>query len=204
MPPLNTANSLATNFNQVNKLAQNVTNDQQVRIIKDETGTRRVLLGKGSNGFYGLKTSPASVDVYTATAAQLSFSSDTSFTVLVSGTFTFPSASVTSGTPVYATSQVIAHNANFIPGVSCFAPLQVGNASLPVYPPDFPATLTTFIPNGGLIYQLGLAYMAVYYGVNSSNLYLGMSYINDTGSTLTISGAPITYYVYTYKASGVS
>lgn len=49
---------------------------ERVDIFKDDAGTRRVLLGKGSNGFYGLKVSPEGVDVYTATDDQLIFNSD--------------------------------------------------------------------------------------------------------------------------------
>lgn len=198
--PLTTANSLSTNFNQINNVIQQLNNEQTIKVIKDSTGTPRVLIGN-NNTFSGLKTSIPGVDVTTATNAQLSFSSDSSFTILKSGTFTFPPATLINGATSYATSQVIAHGATFTPAMSCFAPLQVGNASLPVYPPDFPTTLSTFMTNGGFIYQLGLAYMVVYYGANATNFYLGMAYINDSGGTLTLLGAPVTYYVYAYHGA---
>jgi hypothetical protein len=169
--------------------------------IQDTNGIGIAQFGQFPSGPIALKVAQAGIEVSTATPQQLVFSSSASFTVAKSGTFTFPSQVVPAGTTIYATSQVIPHGAAFKPAIGCYAPLEVGGAALPVFPPDFPTNLVTFVPNGGLIYQGINEFMAVYYGVNATNIYLGMSYINDTGSPLTILGAPVTYYAYTYNAS---
>lgn len=169
--------------------------------VQDANGIGIAQFGQFPGGSIALKVALAGIEVSTATPQQLVFSSSASFTVAESGTYTFPAQLVNSGSPVWATSQVIPHGAAFTPAVGCYGPLEVGGAVLPVFPPDFPTTAFTFIPNGGLIYQLGLAYMQVYYAVDTTNIYLGMNYINDSGAPVTLLGAPITYYAYTYNGA---
>lgn len=168
--------------------------------VLDANGIGLAQFGQFPGGLIALKVAQANIEVSTATDSQLTFNSSKSFTIAKSGTFTFPSQSVISGSPVFATSEIIPHGAAYIPAISCFGPIQVGGASFPVYPPDFPTTADTFLANGSLVYQLGLAYMQVYYAVDATNIYLGMGYVNDTGSTVVLLGAPITYYAYTYNA----
>ena len=170
--------------------------------VQDENGIGLAQFGQFPGGSIALKVAQSGIEVSTATAAQLVFSSSASFTVALGDTYTFPAQLVNSGVPEYATTQIIPHGAAFTPAVGCFAPQVVGGLSIsPPFPPDFPADTVTFIPPGGLIYQEGLAYMQLYYGVDATNLYLGMVYINDTGAPVTLLGAPITYYVYTYVAN---
>jgi hypothetical protein len=66
------SNADATNWNQANNLARDFKNDQAVRVIKDEDGTRVVILDKN-----GLRTTAVGggIDVFTATNGQLTFNS---------------------------------------------------------------------------------------------------------------------------------
>lgn len=85
--PLSTQNGLSTNFGQVNDMMRDLSKRERVEIFKDDSGTRRVLLGKGANGFYGLKVSPEGKDVYTATDDELIFNSNQNvFKIVASGT----------------------------------------------------------------------------------------------------------------------
>ena len=88
-------NSDESNWNQVNDLATEVRSKDVTQIFKDDVdATRRVLLGKGADGFYGLKVSPAGVDVYTATDAQLIFNSNQNvFKIVTSGSATVTTSS---------------------------------------------------------------------------------------------------------------
>lgn len=197
-------NSETITVSEVNKpilsMGKNTDNTFNFRVI-DANGIGLAQFGQFPGGKIALRVAKAGVEVSTASPAELVFSSDASFTIAKSGTFVFPSQMVTAGTTVYATSQIIPHGAPYVPAINCFAPLEVGGASLPVYPPDFPTTASTFIPNAGLIYQDNLVFMSVYYGTDEKNIYLGMGYINDTGGDLLILGAPVTYYAYTYNAA---
>jgi hypothetical protein len=190
------------NVNQAtdNQLVTKTDYNTGTTIYYDNAGIPNVLIGLRSltniRGFY---VAQSGIDVTQATNQQLVFNSEQSFTVAISGQVTFPEKSVATGSDDWATSVPIPHGVGFIPEVGCYAPLQVGGASLPVYPPDFPATLTTFMGNGSLVYQEDLAYMGVYYGVDATNLWMGLSYINDSGSTLTLLGVTVTYVVYTYN-----
>lgn len=176
--------------------------DYSTRIYYSSDGIPSVILGlRSSTGLRGLYVSGNGIDVTTASDGQLTFNTDKSFTVNINDTYTFPAMTLASfAPPVYAPSIAIPHNAGYTPAVNCYAPLETGG-SLPVFPPDFPSNLITFIPNGGLIYQTGLSYHVLYYGVDATNLYLGMSYINDDSSTVVLAPVPITYFVYTSNAS---
>jgi hypothetical protein len=91
--PMNTGNSDGANQNQFNDLNRQVQNMQEVQIFKDDTGTRRVLLGKGADGFYGVKVSQTGNDVYTASDNELVMSSAfNSFKIAETGTATLTKA----------------------------------------------------------------------------------------------------------------
>ena len=117
-------NSDESNWNQVNDLATEVRSKDVTQIFKDDTGTRRVLLGKGADGFYGLKVSPPGVDVYTATDAQLVFNSDQNiFKIVASDTGTV----TTSGHGNFTT--VIPHGLSFTPALIAYANYPSGSAT---------------------------------------------------------------------------
>lgn len=95
----------------VNDMNQNILemkNREITEIFKDEAGTRRVLLGKGADDFYGLKVSKTGYDVYTANGTQLIFNSDTSLLKIAEeGTVTSPAiAAPSAGSSNSSTAEV--------------------------------------------------------------------------------------------------
>jgi type II secretory pathway pseudopilin PulG len=127
--PVSTDNSNASNLNQVNELARTLKGRQRTEIFKDDAGTRRVLLGKGANDFYGLKVSPEGTDVYDASDDQLIFNSDQNvFKIVATDTVTVPdpgsgtstSSSIEVDTGVAATTPLIA-NAYIVSSSSAYA-----------------------------------------------------------------------------------
>lgn len=86
---------------------------QQTQIFKDDTGTRRVLLGKGADDFYGLKVSQPGEDVYTAEDDELVFNSDNNVLKIV---FSGTAAQTVASLAQDATDTVtVAHNLGYIP-----------------------------------------------------------------------------------------
>ena len=80
---------LASTQTQMNKNILELKNNETTQIFKDDTGTRRVLLGKGNDGFYGLKVSSEGTDVFTAADDELIFNSNQNvFKIYDSGTIT--------------------------------------------------------------------------------------------------------------------
>lgn len=74
--PLNSFNSLDQNFGQATDMFRELYARETVEIYKDNTGTRRVLLGKGANNFYGLRVSKTGFDVYDTADTNLAFNSN--------------------------------------------------------------------------------------------------------------------------------
>jgi hypothetical protein len=109
--PLTTSNSDQANNNEVNNLIREVNGMKVTQIFKDDTGVRRVLLGKGPDGFYGLKVSKDTFDVYEADDDDLVFNSEQNvFKIVVSSTFNWQPV-LSSNTA----SLTIAHNLGFTP-----------------------------------------------------------------------------------------
>lgn len=80
---------LSTIVNDMNQNILEMKGREVTEIFKDDTGTRRVLLGKGPNGFYGLLVSKPGIDVFEATADQLAFTSGQNvFKIVDTGTLT--------------------------------------------------------------------------------------------------------------------
>jgi len=73
--PVNSSSSQAAVANTINSIAQELEAMKNVQIFKDDATTRRVLLGKGANGFYGIKVSKENSDVFSAADDDLLFSS---------------------------------------------------------------------------------------------------------------------------------
>jgi hypothetical protein len=67
--------SLEGIVNDINQNIFELKNREVTQIFKDDTGARRVLLGKGADGFYGIKVSKANKDVYDVSDDDLLFSS---------------------------------------------------------------------------------------------------------------------------------
>lgn len=104
--------------NTTNSLIRDVQGMQDVQVFKDDTGTRRVLMGRGPSGFYGMKVSQEGNDVYDATDDQLVFNSDNNIfkivqtgEITVTPPFTGSPPNTQSGT--HTTS--LAHGLSFTP-----------------------------------------------------------------------------------------
>lgn len=90
-PPVNSDSSQSAVTNKINDIARDVQALQTTQIFKDDSGTRRVLLGKGANGFYGLKVSKDGKDVYEAANSDLVFNSGQNmFKIAATGTVNLP------------------------------------------------------------------------------------------------------------------
>lgn len=131
-------NNTSEIVNQVNQniatlKAQDVTN-----IFKDDTGTRRVLLGKGKDGFYGLKVSQPGIDVFDGASADMVFNSDNNtfkivdiieYTATSAISITFP------GGATYAensnTIATIPHNLGYAPAFLAYQFFDPGYQLLP-------------------------------------------------------------------------
>jgi len=112
MPPI-TNGDLGSVVNQVNQNIAQQNTDSITKIFKDDAGTRRVLLGKGADGFYGLKVSPEGTDVYSATDDELIFnSSQDVFKIVQTGSFNF---SDTASGNNYTNTYTVAHSLGFPP-----------------------------------------------------------------------------------------
>lgn len=75
--------------NQVNQNIAQLKVQDVTNIFKDDTGTRRVLLGKGKNDFYGMKVSQVGTDVYDGADEDMVFNSDNNlFKIVTTGTYT--------------------------------------------------------------------------------------------------------------------
>lgn len=114
--PLSTSNSQETNYNQLNDMIRDLNAQEQIKIFKDDSGIRRVLLGKGADGFYGLKVSKEGQDVYTAADIDLVFNSDRKTLRLAADPQTF--SHTTSAHPSLSSeSFTIAHGLSYTPMV---------------------------------------------------------------------------------------
>jgi hypothetical protein len=120
--PTNSDSSGAQVTNQINSVARDVQALQTTQIFKDDTGTRRVLLGKGADDFYGLKVSQSGVDVYAAGDADLVFNSNQNvFKIVASGTAIMPAAAITASPFWSQTSQVsVTHSLGYAPVILAF------------------------------------------------------------------------------------
>lgn len=105
---------------QLNEWARLISNEDRTKIIKDDSGTNRILLGYQQGGFnanVGLKVSQENQDVVTATNDQLVFNSDNNlFKIISSGTTSIPGVSTGN-----TNSSVVAHGQSSVPAVIAYA-----------------------------------------------------------------------------------
>jgi hypothetical protein len=107
---LSSKDSLERNLGIISDFMREQDGKNVVQVFKDDTGTRRVLLGRGKNGFYGLKVSQPGVDVYDAEDNQLVFNSQQNvFKIVASDTTTIGSDGST------VTTREIEHGLTFTP-----------------------------------------------------------------------------------------
>lgn len=134
--PINSSSSPEGVASAVNSVIRDIQGMQSVQIFNDDTGTRRVMLGRGSGGFYGLKVSQEGIDVYDASDSQLVFNSNNNvFKIVSSGTLNVPEMSTTLfSTNTYTASvqsQFVDHNLGYTPAVIGF----ITNSSQSVFLP---------------------------------------------------------------------
>lgn len=122
--PLNSASSQAAITNAINDISRDLKNKESVQVFKDDTGQRRVLLGKGKDDFYGLKVSQPGFDVFEASDDELAFNSNNNvFKVVASGELEIPAFTVVipAGTANDGVASVTyTHDLGYIPSVMAF------------------------------------------------------------------------------------
>lgn len=141
--------------NEINKNILELKNNEVTQYFKDDTGTRRVQLGKGADGFYGLKVSQEGYDVFTASNDQLVFNSDNNtFKIVAQGevTLTVPN------TANIDTTSSVAHGLSHRPAVIMYAttPINAGgeNVAIPWLPVVWSAGNTEFFVRGSAYYVI--------------------------------------------------
>lgn len=148
----------------VNQNISELKNRETTEIFKDDTGTRRVLLGKGQDGFYGLKVSQEGQDVYSAADDELIFNSNQNvFKIVATDTSSvfYPASSGQAQT-------VIPHNLGYAPMAQVYyyeGGTNYFNTPFPVFSPA------------------GLAIFYLDYYVNETNLVVRVTKYNVAGST---------------------
>lgn len=177
-------------INSVNNVVRELNNKEQVQIYKDEAGTRRVILDKD-----GLRTSPAGVDVYTATNDQLTFNSNNNvFKIVVSG-----EQSVVGPASIdfnQESTTTIPHNLGFVPSILVYVnavsvvSLQGGNGimNLPVQY-IFPAS-------GG-----GFPLLTLQARVDDTNLYIDFACHAGTANDFSSYTWDFKYYIFQETAN---
>lgn len=140
---------LSTVISDVNQNILELKGREVTEIFKDDTGTRRVLLGKGQSGFYGLKVSKEGFDVYAAENDDLIFNSDQNiFKIVQTGTLETGPNSVATGSAGQFLQNFVnveaTHNLGYIPAVIAY--MVVGDGSSTQY---MAMPLTVFSGGGG-------------------------------------------------------
>lgn len=124
---------------QVNDHAREVSNEHRTKIVRDDSGTPRLLegfqLGGFSNGDVGIKLSQPGQDVTTATDNQLIWSSDFNmFKIVDSGTteviYSFPEHTAPSSGSEGSGTTTIVHDLGYVPGIVAF--MDSGSAYTPI------------------------------------------------------------------------
>lgn len=119
--PLSSSNSDETNLAQMNDMLRELYARDTVQIFKDDTGQRRVLLGKRGDD-YGLFVSKATFDVFNASNDDLVFNSGQNvFKIVDSGTIVSPAISVSNpGAGNFdsgSATTTVSHSLGYIPAV---------------------------------------------------------------------------------------
>lgn len=181
--------------NQLNTLARDVQGLQQVQVFKDETGTRRVLLGKQGDGSYGLKVSKPTFDVYDATDSNLIFnSSQNVFKIVQSDTVSQTltnTANVVSGAEAN-NPQIwpIPHNLGFSPAFLVYMTAPAGFVEGSAL---FQLPHTTFFNDGTV--NDGFFFTHFHATADSTNLYIKYNHLVNTDYSPSSPTFTIRYYL---------
>lgn len=131
VPFIGGGSDIQQNTNVTNAAIRQLNSMENVQVFKDDTGTRRVILDKD-----GLRTSPAGVDVFTATASQFTFNSANNvFKIVSQGTITTTTLSTNPPANEYGfseTTQNIAHGLGYAPIIIAYQYDSVSGAYVPL------------------------------------------------------------------------
>lgn len=181
--------------NQVNQNIAQLKVQDVTNIFKDDTGTRRVLLGKGKDDFYGLKVSQAGTDVYDGADEDMVFNSDNNiFKIVQSGTVS-QTLSNTSNTVSGAAGDnpqefAIAHNLGYIPAFLVYvrAPADFFDGAVLFQLPH-----STYINNDGG--SDGLYFTHFYAVVDDTNLTIKYDHRSNTDYSPSAPTFEVRYYL---------
>lgn len=122
---------------QINEQGRLISNEDRTKIIKDASGTPRILFGEGPDQFYGMKVSKEGFDVTGAADGDLVFNSDQNvFKIVDSGewTNTTPVSPSAPGVGNYGqdtfSETVVTHNLGFVPAVVAYIDTGAGESIL--------------------------------------------------------------------------
>lgn len=158
----------------LNTNLQNLSDALNPLLVKDDTGMKRVLAGKGANGFYGLKVSKPGFDVYDTADTNLIFNSNQNmFKIVTSG-----NATVTVPDPFPATTNrttSVAHGLGYRPIVTAWveAP-STGGFSIDGQTTAVPAT-ASFTGSPGNIALI------IYINVDNTNITFNVRNVAGVG-----------------------
>lgn len=191
---------LSSTQTQINKNLLELKNNETTTVFKDDAGTRRVLLGKGADGFYGVKVSQEGIDVYSAADNELVFnSSQNVFKVSEAGTVSLASQSVGAGLSVDQ-KFTIPHDLGRVPAFNAFVLVtNTGQAAINQFPSTYYVSISnvfSYTESGGT----GLNYSHVA-GIDEDNFYFTRSVFNGSASTQTIAASTLKYYIYEESAN---
>lgn len=118
--PLTPGMDQATMATTVNQNFEQIAAENRSKVVRDESGTDRIIFGRYPDGNYGLKVSKPGVDVSTAEDNDLIFnSSNNLFKIVDSGTVPMTLPDIPNGTKADV-SQTVAHNLGYSPLVIAF------------------------------------------------------------------------------------
>lgn len=140
-PPVNSNSSQPAVTNKINDVSRELQSLKEVQVFKDDAGTRRVLMGRGANGFYGLKVSKEGFDVYDAALGDLVFNSDNNiFKIIDVVDIDYPETSGTQNTAGVENSvnqAIVAHGLSSTPAYVAFATSGGGTGGYTSLPNSF-------------------------------------------------------------------
>lgn len=191
MSTVNSSSSQAAITNEINNLQREMKNRESVQVVKDETGTRRVILDKD-----GLRTSQSGIDVFEATNDQLTFNSNNNvFKIVATGTITPPNVSISTAASRYGLNTEFAeelHGLGFAPSFIAF--LKIGGTY----------EMLPFTTGASLNSATGFAQSEVRFSVDETKIYaISEAWGFNTGGSyeFAYNGNPIKYYLLQETAS---
>lgn len=119
----------ATMVSAINNVNRQIEGENRTKVIRDESGVDRVILGRWPDGKYGIKVSKEGVDVMNATPDQLVFnSSNNLFKIVETGTATVTAPGST-GSSAYTS---VTHEVGKNPTVMAFVSFSPTGTAFPM------------------------------------------------------------------------